>query len=129
MQTCESSTVQTNAITGILIQDPEAWLFKNNVDFIADATCSIVRKGKNLDAGIVYYDNDESCDVPEADRNKLRTMADHIAALQKLFGLVDAKQLHFGGLTSVHLTDPCNWDAEVVDAYRQILYYGEVIYG
>ena len=44
--------------------------------------------------------------------------------------LVNAKKLHVGGITDVEaLRDPCNWDAEVVDAAVQCAIFGEVIYG
>jgi hypothetical protein len=50
--------------------------------------------------------------------------------LQELVNLIANKKLFVGCIQNpMDLTDVSNWDAEVVDAYFQLLYHGEVIYG
>ena len=112
------------AITAQIIPDAEAWLRENIRDLTADSVCSIHPVDEiNLDAETTYIDRVD-------DSTKTATMQDHVNALQKLADLIGAKQLFVGELKSpTDLIDPCNWDAEVVDAFRQLVFHGEVIYG
>jgi hypothetical protein len=113
-------------IKSVVFQDAEAWLRENAPDMYVDGIAAVHRAGVFQPDGITEY-----VDYEENDSlTKGKSMADHIAALQKLCELVDGKKLFVGSVNgSVDLTEPCNWDVEVVDAFFQLLYHGEVIYG
>jgi len=56
-------------------------------------------------------------------------MADYVDALRLLVEQIGVT-LFVGGLKStVQLLDLGNWDAEVVDAFYQLVYRKEIIYG
>lgn len=112
-------------ITAVIFTDAEYWLTENLSDLVADSVCSIYKT--------VGFDKDFTCTYADEEENnaeKVATLTDHVKALQTLCELIDGKKLFVGCLKNAQeLTDPCNWDAEVVDAFRQLIYHGEVIYG
>ena len=65
----------------------------------------------------------------EEQKHKSLTMTDYVKALELLCQQV-GKTLFVGGIKSPSdLIDAGNWDAEVVDAFYQLAFHGEVIYG
>lgn len=78
------------------------------------------KRARSLD---VQYIDKETEEVKSCD------LADHVRALQRLFGMV-GRTLFVGGVKSPHeLLDLCQWDTEVTDAYQQLVVYDEVLYG
>lgn len=112
-------------ITAVIFTDAEYWLTENLSDLVADSVCSIYKT--------TPFDENFTCtyaDEEENNKQKVATLADHVKALQLLCDLVSGQKLFVGGVTSpFELLDVGNWDAEVVDAFRQLIYHGEVIYG
>jgi hypothetical protein len=113
-------------ITATIFPNAEEWLKENLRDFAVDGIAAVYPYPTykfNADFGRTYFDEEE-------DKLKYATLNDHVAALKLLCELVDQKKLFVGGVTNAQeLTDGCNWDVEVVDAYFQLIYHGEVIYG
>ena len=111
-------------ISTVIIEDAEAFI-KENYDYMCtDRIAAVYPCSKfNPDGITKYYDEEE-------DVTKDCTMADHVRALVKLVDLVSNKQIFVGGVTNpMDLLDLGNWDTEVVDAYYQLIYHDEVIYG
>lgn len=112
------------AITATIIPDAEAFLTENLKDFAVDGISAVYPYTSfTPQLGRGYYDEEEC-------NSKFVTFKEHVKGLQKLVSLISEKKLFVGGIENpVDLVDPCNWDAEVVDAYFQLLYHGEIIYG
>lgn len=111
-------------IKSTIFPDAEAWLTENMLYFEVDSIAAVYPVTTFNPDGLTRY-----CDAEEG-TTKERSMEDHVLALRKLCELVDGKKLFVGGVRgSMELTDGLNWDIEVVDAYFQLVYYGEVIYG
>lgn len=120
------------AITAVIFADPLAWLHEERDALLAvnydGASSMVVEEGLRDDD----FEKAVVCSLGDAEEgiDKAVTADDLISALRTLCELVDAGKLHVGGVRSARdLTDACNWDAEVVDAFWQIVYHGEVIYG
>lgn len=111
-------------IKSIVFADPVAWLKENLGYFEADSVSPVYPvAGVTDDLVARYYDEEE-------DAEKCVDAEGHVAALAELVRLIDGQELFVGGLTSgMDLLDAGNWDIEVVDAYFQLCYHGEVIYG
>lgn len=111
------------AITATIIPEAETWLRENMPDLTGDTVCAVRPIGAIRSNGSVLYE-----DIEEGTR-KVCAFSDHVAALQLLAAQI-GKTLFVGSLTSpTQLEDPCNWDVEVVDAFWQLVYHKEVIYG
>ena len=111
-------------INATIIPDAEAFLLENMPDMEVDRHCAITRSMYGTKAGAAtYFDEEENA-------YKNVTLTEHVVALQKMAELIDAKKLYVGCLDSAsELADMANWDVEVVDAFFQLAYHGEVIYG
>ena len=111
-------------IKATIFNDAESFLTENITKFHVDNVSSVFPvKGDLQEGSVVYIDDYE-------ETKKTKNMTDHVKALRKLVKLIDDKKLFVGGITSSsELTDPCNWDVEVADAFFQLVYHGEVIYG
>jgi hypothetical protein len=110
-------------ITITVFADPDGWLRKNLWDFTWDGVAPVVPYGPWLAGQTMQYRDTEEGSTKDC------TWADHLTALRLLCEQI-GQTLHVGGLKSaIQLTDPGNWDAEVVDAFFQLVYRGEVIYG
>jgi len=109
----------------VIFPDAEAWLKENFRDLTPDNICPIVRETRwKFDGETLFTDYED-----ESHPQKNLTMADFVKALDLLSQQL-GRTLFVGGLKNpVDLVDPCNWDAEVVDALYQLAFYGEVIYG
>lgn len=59
---------------------------------------------------------------------KQLTLEDLIKALQLLCDGLGVN-FHYSLLKPTDLKDPGNWDVEIVDAFFQLAFFGEVIYG
>lgn len=117
----------SDAITATIFPDPLGWLRENANDFWPDSVSSMDRTQINWDEPTVCELRDEEEELTDP---KSLTADDLVAALAKLCELVNERKLFVGGVRSAHdLRDGGNWDCEVVDAFWQIAYHGEVIYG
>lgn len=77
----------------------------------------------NLDRFTTYEDREDGS-------TKDCNLQDHIEALDLLCEKIGNKKLFVGGIKSpLELTDTCNWDVEVVDAYFQLVFFKEIVYG
>jgi len=112
-------------IKAVVFPDAESWLRENFWDMVTDTMCLVCIKVIDKEGfKVEYRDLEEPDDEPV-----IRDMNDHVVALQKLADQI-GKTLFVGGIKSpTELLDPGNWDAEVVDAYRQLVLYDEVVYG
>lgn len=111
-------------IKATIFTDAEAWLRENLDDFTSDGF-SVVRRATRYteEWEAVFVDLEEDTEMPIP-------FSTHVEALEQLVNLINDKKLFVGGIKNpVDLTDAGNWDSEVVDAYYQLLYHGEVIYG
>jgi len=113
-------------ITAAIFPNAEQWLTENMKDMGPDSITTVLPalhlslKGKTL-----WKDYSEEATIPK----KYLTMTDYVKGLQLLSDQI-GRTLFVGCLKSpIELIDPGNWDAEVVDAFYQLCYYGEVIYG
>jgi hypothetical protein len=111
------------AIAIEIFPDAEAWLRENMPDMVTDTVAAVRPVGEfTMDAFTKYEDVEEGT-------TKDIFPYQHREALQKLCEQI-GRTLFVGDLTSpFQLVDPANWDVEVVDAYWQLVYHGEVIYG
>lgn len=110
-------------ITLTVFPDAEAWIRENVPDFGGDRVCAVRPTSPFNPDGLTAYEDIEEGTAKEC------TFADHVTALQKLCEMVGVN-LFVGGVKSpLELVDPGNWDVEVVDAYWQLVYRGEVLYG
>lgn len=107
-----------------IFEDAEGFLKENLKDFFVDGVSAVYPVSKFDDNfSRTYFDEEEEKELTFDFKR-------HVDALILLVKMVNAKQLFVGGITSaIDLTEPCNWDIEVVDAYFQLIYHGEVIYG
>lgn len=113
-------------ITAVIFEDPEAWLREHVDDMTVDNVASVHRLTKFHPDGLTKYRDFDAEGQPVVER----TMEDHINALWELCRLIDQQKLHVGCLRSAsQLVDPCNWDVEVYDAFYQLVFRMEVIYG
>lgn len=111
------------AINAVILPDAEKFLEENIGDFCPDGVSAIYPTENWANGDITLYDEEES-------EGKTFTRAQQVAALQKLADEISGKRLFVGGIENpADLADPCNWDVEVVDAFYQLIYHGEVIYG
>jgi len=110
-------------IKATIFKDAETWITENMPYLVADNVCSISRTVFSP-LGLTKYKDYETGEV------KMLSMQDHVNGLRLLCEEIDNKKLFVGGLkNAIELIDAGNWDAEVVDAYRQMCFYGKVIYG
>lgn len=111
-------------ITAVLFDDAEAWLRENVNDLSMDSIQAVhPRQTINLDGLTKYRDSEENT-------TKLCSLDDHIKGLRLLCEQIGNKKLFVGGLKNpADLLDAGNWDVEVADAFFQLVYHGEVIYG
>jgi hypothetical protein len=107
----------------VVFSDPDAWIAANFKDLTWDSVSAVYPIGEFVpEGGTLFRDSEEGSE-------KTIFMDDLAYALQLLCGSLGTT-LHVGGLTSpLQLRDPGNWDAEVVDAFFQLAYHREVIYG
>lgn len=116
-----------------IFEDAESWLRENIQDFIPDNVCAIQPKSKiNFDGKTTLEDNEE-------ETTKVVTKQDWLDALKILCQRIgtnwvdeEGKEqgLFVGGINNPQqLTYAGNWDIEVVDAFYQLAYRKEVIYG
>lgn len=112
------------AITATIIPNAEAFLVENLRDFGVDGIATVYPdKPFTEDFGRSYHDEEEN-------ESKFVSFEDHVKALGQLAQLITEQKLSVGCIANpVDLAEPCNWDVEVVDAYFQLCYHGEVIYG
>lgn len=107
-----------------IFEDAEAWIKENRPDMYVDGVAVVYPVSKFRPDSVTSYRDEEE------NSQKALTMADHVRGLKQLVDLISNKKLFVGGITNpMDLTDGCNWDVEVVDAYYQLVYHGEVIYG
>lgn len=115
------SAITTIAVT--VFPNAEEWLRTNVPDFNGDRVCAVRPTSPFNPNGLTSYE-----DIEE-DTSRECTFEDHVMALQKLCEMVGFN-LFVGGIKSpLELVDPGNWDVEVVDAFWQLVYRGDVIYG
>lgn len=111
-------------ISATIFNNAEAWLLRNMPDMEVDWVSSMRRIHYDAKTGAATYkdlEKDEEIWVP---------MSAHVQGLEKLVKLVNEEKLFVGGIsTPIELLNLTNWDAEVVDAFWQLVCYGEVIYG
>jgi hypothetical protein len=115
---------ESEGISGEVFPNPIEWLRKELPDMLVD-NISVVYpvESINVDGATRFRDDEE-------DASKYLDMSHYVRALRQLVELVDGKKLFVGGVTgSADLVDAGNWDVEVVDAFYQLAYHGEVIYG
>lgn len=112
---------QQIAIT--VFENPDLWLRENLGSMEGDGVCPVLPySGINLGGDMEYEDIEEGS-------RKTCSWADHLDALRLLSEQI-GKTLFVGGLNAaLELTDLGNWDSEVVDAYWQLVYHKQVIYG
>lgn len=109
-------------IKAVIIENAEEWLKENMRYFSTDNVSAIYCEKIHSDLSIDLYDEEE-------DETKTFNMAQQVQALQKLADDL-GKKIWVGGLKNgMDLADAGNWDVEVVDAFYQYIYHGELIYG
>jgi hypothetical protein len=114
-------------ITATIFEDAEAWLCENVAYMSVDNVSSVYPTTNFNPTGLTKFIDDYENDIPVV---KEFTIVGYVEALKKLCKLIDDKKLFVGGVKSAQdLTDAGNWDVEVVDAFYQLIYHGEVIYG
>jgi hypothetical protein len=106
-----------------IFPDAKAWLIENLPDPAVDSVAAVYPLIEfNPNGPTTYRDEEENTE-------KECSLDDHVRALRLLAEQV-GNTLFVGSLTSpLQLTDTSNWDVEVVDAFYQLVYHGEVIYG
>lgn len=111
-----------NEIILTVFKNPKEWILKNVPDMTSDRFCCVRPISKLTEKGASYEDIEENI-------KKFCSMEDHIIALQLLVEKV-GRTLFVGCVENpMDLIDPCNWDIEVTDAYWQLVFYKDVIYG
>lgn len=112
-------------ITITIFEDAEAWLKENSKYMHVDNVSSVRRASPYDPDGITKYSDMEDDDTG----TKGFSVAQHVAALQMLCEKI-GRTLFVGCIKNPYdLTDFANWDVEVTDAFWQLVYHGEVIYG
>jgi hypothetical protein len=121
-------------IAVMIFEDAETWL-RENVEYMwVDSVCAVYPKEDiNLDGETEMVDVEETDGEDENGEpkplSKKVKMEDWVRGLQQLCEQV-GKTLWVGCLRGPYqLTDFGNWDVEVTDAYFQLVFRGEVIYG
>jgi hypothetical protein len=114
------------AITAPIFENAEEFIKGEIKDLQVDGVSSVWKTKVHPDFSVTYaHEEDEGEEPVEI----TKTLADHVTALEKMVQLITNKELFVGGVRNpIDLTDPCNWDVEVVDAYFQLVALGEVIY-
>lgn len=113
-------------IISVVFEDAEAWILENLKNMEVDNVAAVYRSGP---INLLYGGHTKYTDKEE-DSCKDATLEDHVHALKKLCSLIAEKKLFVGGITCpTELTEMENWDVEVTDAYFQLIFHGEVIYG
>lgn len=112
-------------ISTAIIDDAEKWLKENIRDFSLDNFCAVYPKTINEDFSI------NLCDEEEDDKCKIITLAEQVEALCELVNRLTSGRLFVGGFSrsAVGIDDTSNWDVEVWDAFFQLCYHKDVIYG
>lgn len=111
-------------ISVVVFDDPVGWLKEHNDDLFADSVC-VISRAPAEPAGECRYDYTDN----EAGITVTADLYDHVSALTMLCEKFNTSFFP-GGLNCVeHLLDPAHWDAEIVDAFRQLLVHGDIIYG
>lgn len=114
------------AITATIISNAEEWIKTEVPDMCVDGVSCVYPVTNfcaNLDGSTTFVDSYEGT-------KKNIPFERYIEALKMLATEIDNKKLFVGSLNfGAELADSCNWDVEVVDAYFQLIYHGEVIYG
>lgn len=109
-------------ISATIFSDAEKWITENIKDVYVDNVSAVYPVAKFNPEGTKIKDIEEGT-------SKICKMADYVDALRLLVEQIGVT-LFVGGLKSpVQLLDLGNWDAEVVDAFYQLVYRKEVIYG
>lgn len=106
-----------------VFQCAEKWLLENINDMTIDGTTTV--------RPVEFYKSSKTWRVEDKEEEieAVLTLNDLVAGLQLLAEQV-GDTLHVGGIESPKmLTDGGNWDVEVTDAFWQLAFYGEVIYG
>ena len=119
----------------VVFEGADEWLRENGADLTSDTVCACrPHEDESWKPGesMRYRDLEE-------DTEKVCSWADHVKALELLADQIgrrfigkDGKEcgLFVGGIKHPsELLDPRCWDAEVTDAFWQLVYRGEVIYG
>lgn len=128
-------------ITLTIFDNAEEWLRINLPDMSTDRVACVrpVARARFNPDGLTEYEDvedtsDDRVNEEDEDGNRYGTlrkscdMAAHVQALRLLCAQIGRTLV--GGLKSpFELVDPGNWDAEVVDAYYQLVMLGEVVYG
>jgi len=110
-----------------LFENAEQWI-KDEIENIisissSDSVTSFRYRSGDLNKMEFGFD-----DTEDGTRKVLR-LPDLVKALQLLCDQI-AVTVEVGMIKSPReLTDTCNWDVEVADAFLQLAYHGEVIYG
>ena len=135
-------TYQPVPVSVVVFEDADKWLRENLPDMHADSVSCVYPLTRFYPDGATPYVDREELTEDQYDRLcsgerdwdgitaiKWMKMDDHIRALLLLSEQV-GDTLFVGCLKGPYeLRDPGNWDAEVVDAFYQLVYYGKVIYG
>jgi hypothetical protein len=110
-------------IKATIFTNAEEWLRNEIPDFTLDSVAAVYPEGRiDLDGLTRFIDEEEGS-------SKFLYMTHYVRALRLLTEQV-GQTLFVGGIRSQHdLKDGANWDVEVVDAFYQLAYHGEVIYG
>jgi hypothetical protein len=121
-------------ITVTIFEDAETWLRENVENMFVDSVAAVRPTEEiNLDGETEMEDVEEVGGKDEdglpLPLTKKVTMEDWVRGLRQLCEEV-GKTLWVGGLKGPYqLTDFGNWDVEVTDAYFQLVFRGEVLYG
>lgn len=111
-------------ISVTVFEDADKWLRDNLGDMTWDSVAAVVPTDSPLNLG-----GENEYEDREDGTKKMCSWDDHLKALDLLAQKI-GKTLFFGVLKSpTELADPCNWDVEVVDAFYQLVYRQDVIYG
>lgn len=111
-------------VTVTIFPDADKWLRENLADMTFDNVAAVVPTDSPLNLG-----GDNEYKDHEDGTTKMCSWDDHLKALDLLAQKI-GKTLFVGGLKSpTELADAGNWDVEVVDAFYQLVYRQEVIYG
>lgn len=115
-------------IQATLFEDAEAFLRGEVSGFISTLSMDNVTSFRYRSGNLKTMTFDLE-DIEEGTKKTL-DMGDLVKALQLLTDQIGVKVFVGGqGFGPRDLQDPGNWDVEVVDAFFQLAYHGEVIYG
>lgn len=120
----EAQETKPEPIQSVVFPDPEKFIHDEVLTFDVDNVSACYPNGGFSNNGLLTIEDQHE------GKSKLVTITGLVTALKQLCELIDGQKLFVGELKSAQeLADPCNWDAEVVDAFWQLAYHGEVIYG